>query len=203
MNWGFLSSFLVSQQGFIGFYWVVFFCYNSNDIASKYSTKSGTQHSTNPSTRILVFFFWVCAFNFGVFFFCFLRAGPEVYRSLLSFMYTGRAEDLERLAEKLIFVAAKYQVLDLQKVCAQNLLDRIQPDNAARYLVVVDLLDIHSFKVSLWGSRPPILPFVVTKDSLTGRLSPASGVTTPYLFLRYKEGLVDWALKPRLWGHDP
>ena len=61
---------------------------------------------------------------------------PEVFKELLTHVYTDRSPNLNKCAVSLLYAAEKYQLERLKSLCEQNLSYRLQVDNAAEMLVL-------------------------------------------------------------------
>ena len=61
---------------------------------------------------------------------------PEVFKELLTYIYTDRSPNLNKCAVSLLYAAEKYQLERLKSLCEQNLSYRLQVDNAAEMLVL-------------------------------------------------------------------
>ena len=61
---------------------------------------------------------------------------PEVFKELLTYMYTGKAPNIQTLASSLLNVAEKYQLGRLKAVCERQMSYGLQVDNAAETLVL-------------------------------------------------------------------
>ncbi|KAH0558171.1 hypothetical protein KQX54_014723 [Cotesia glomerata] len=66
---------------------------------------------------------------------------PDMFNSLLEFMYTDRVADLDAVAEDLVEVADKYQVQTLKQVCLEELCMSVNIENAARMILLADRLN--------------------------------------------------------------
>lgn len=65
-----------------------------------------------------------------------LDEGHKVLKEMLRFIYTHREIiGLSELAEPLLVAANKYLLDDLKSICAAEILDQIQVDNAVRFLI--------------------------------------------------------------------
>ncbi|XP_065224450.1 speckle-type POZ protein-like [Planococcus citri] len=62
----------------------------------------------------------------------------EVLRAMLRYIYTGKCENFEKLADKLFVAAAKYGLKGLQKICEETLCETLSVKNAARLLVFAE-----------------------------------------------------------------
>ncbi|XP_065223081.1 speckle-type POZ protein-like [Planococcus citri] len=62
----------------------------------------------------------------------------EVLHAMLKYIYTGKYENFEKLAEKLFVAAAKYGLEGLQKICEESLCETLSVKNAAKLLVFAE-----------------------------------------------------------------
>lgn len=75
---------------------------------------------------------------------------PEIFKSLLEFIYTDDVSNLEAIAEDLLEVADRYMVDSLKARCAMTLCQSLTVDNAVKLLMlaerynVKDMLDLVS-----------------------------------------------------------
>ncbi|KAH0557882.1 hypothetical protein KQX54_012545 [Cotesia glomerata] len=67
---------------------------------------------------------------------------PEIFNSLLEFIYTDKVTNLDNIAEELIELADKYLLESLKMKCAQALCKFLRIDNAARFFVLADRYNI-------------------------------------------------------------
>uniref|UniRef100_A0A0A9WJ35 Protein roadkill n=1 Tax=Lygus hesperus TaxID=30085 RepID=A0A0A9WJ35_LYGHE len=63
----------------------------------------------------------------------------EVLKEMLRFIYTGRAANLERMADDLLAAADKYALERLKVMCEEALCTNLSVDNAADTLILADL----------------------------------------------------------------
>ncbi|XP_026808520.1 speckle-type POZ protein A isoform X1 [Rhopalosiphum maidis] len=71
----------------------------------------------------------------------------EVLREMLRFIYTGRAANLERMADDLLAAADKYALERLKVMCEEALCNNLSIDNAADILILADLHSADQLKV--------------------------------------------------------
>ncbi|XP_050545491.1 protein roadkill isoform X3 [Daktulosphaira vitifoliae] len=71
----------------------------------------------------------------------------EVLREMLRFIYTGRAANLERMADDLLAAADKYALERLKVMCEEALCNNLSVDNAADILILADLHSADQLKV--------------------------------------------------------
>jgi len=63
----------------------------------------------------------------------------EVLREMLRFIYTGKVNNMEKMAKELLAVADKYAVEQLKMMCAEGLRAKLSIKNAADVLILADL----------------------------------------------------------------
>ena len=61
---------------------------------------------------------------------------PDVFKELLTYIYTGQAPNIQTLASSLLNVAEKYQLGRLKAMCERQMSYGLQVDNAAETLVL-------------------------------------------------------------------
>uniref|UniRef100_UPI00358DE3EC speckle-type POZ protein isoform X2 n=2 Tax=Myxine glutinosa TaxID=7769 RepID=UPI00358DE3EC len=64
---------------------------------------------------------------------------PEVFKEMLRFVYTGRAPNLEKMADDLLAAADKYALDRLKVMCEEALCVNLSVENAADTLILADL----------------------------------------------------------------
>lgn len=62
----------------------------------------------------------------------------NVVREMLRYIYTGKCEDLDTLAEGLLVAARKYELNGLKKICSEALAKNLDVENAAKTLILAD-----------------------------------------------------------------
>lgn len=63
----------------------------------------------------------------------------EVFQEVLRFMYTGRVDQIEKIANELLIAADKYDVEGLKAMCEETLCKSLNIDNVLEYLKFSDL----------------------------------------------------------------
>ncbi len=63
----------------------------------------------------------------------------EVFREMLRFIYTGKAANLERMADDLLAAADKYALERLKVMCEEALCTNLSTENSAEVLILADL----------------------------------------------------------------
>ena len=71
---------------------------------------------------------------------------PDVFSEMLTFIYTGKIPNVDRLAEELIEAADKYQVEFLKTICSEKLCKSINVNNCFKYLVMGDIYQTEALK---------------------------------------------------------
>uniref|UniRef100_A0A1A9ZZW4 BTB domain-containing protein n=1 Tax=Glossina pallidipes TaxID=7398 RepID=A0A1A9ZZW4_GLOPL len=64
---------------------------------------------------------------------------PEVVKEMLNFMYTGKAPNLNKMAQGLLAAADKYALEGLKVMCEEALSVNLATENAAEILILADL----------------------------------------------------------------
>jgi speckle-type POZ protein len=62
----------------------------------------------------------------------------KTMQELINFMYTGRVEKIEAVAESLLYAAEKYQVLGLKPICINQIKKTLTAENVWDVLQLVD-----------------------------------------------------------------
>ncbi|XP_036337467.1 protein roadkill-like [Rhagoletis pomonella] len=70
----------------------------------------------------------------------------EVLKEMLCFIYTGKAPNLEQMAEVLLAAADKYALEKLKVICEEAICRKLSVDNAVETLVLADLHSAHQLK---------------------------------------------------------
>ena len=63
----------------------------------------------------------------------------DVFREMLRFVYTGKAGNLERMADDLLAAADKYALERLKVMCEEALCTNLSTENSAEVLILADL----------------------------------------------------------------
>ena len=61
---------------------------------------------------------------------------PDVFKEMLRYVYTGTVPQLEQMAESLSVAADRFQIQGLKDLCAEQLIQQLDLNNAVRYLVL-------------------------------------------------------------------
>jgi speckle-type POZ protein len=56
--------------------------------------------------------------------------GSDVVEELIRYVYTGKLEDIEEIADRVIVVAQKYGFPELKRICEAALIKQVRTDNA-------------------------------------------------------------------------
>ncbi|CAD6231432.1 GSCOCG00001404001-RA-CDS [Cotesia congregata] len=67
---------------------------------------------------------------------------PEIFKSLLEFIYTDDVSNLEAIAEDLLEVADRYMVDSLKARCAETLCQSLTVDNAVKLLMLAERYNV-------------------------------------------------------------
>lgn len=70
----------------------------------------------------------------------------ECFNAFLEFIYTGECEQLELLVKELLFVAVKYEVLDLIAAAGDKLVWTMNSSNAIENLILFDRYQMEDYK---------------------------------------------------------
>jgi speckle-type POZ protein len=62
----------------------------------------------------------------------------EVFKELLTFIYTGKAPKAQTMVEKLLAAAEKYEILEIKDFCANIIFKDIKNENAIQNLIIAD-----------------------------------------------------------------
>jgi speckle-type POZ protein len=76
--------------------------------------------------------------------------GAQVFKELLRFIYTGKCEDLQSVAQDLLVAAEKYKVSRLKSVCEQELIKQTNETNVTHLLVLAHLQGASGLKQKIW-----------------------------------------------------
>lgn len=72
----------------------------------------------------------------------------EVFREVVGFIYTGRASELNKMAEQVLVAADKYDLSRLKAMCEDILCSKLSVETAADMLVLADTHNAHQLKVN-------------------------------------------------------
>uniref|UniRef100_A0A5F9CCX1 Speckle type BTB/POZ protein n=1 Tax=Oryctolagus cuniculus TaxID=9986 RepID=A0A5F9CCX1_RABIT len=64
---------------------------------------------------------------------------PEVFKEMMCFIYTGKAPNLDKMADDLLAAADKYALERLKVMCEDALCSNLSVENAAEILILADL----------------------------------------------------------------
>ncbi|XP_058789952.1 speckle-type POZ protein-like [Phymastichus coffea] len=70
----------------------------------------------------------------------------EIFQEMLRFIYYGKVNDIENIAEHLLEAASKYALTDLEYITAEYLIDHMTVDNLFQLLELGDRLNVSSLK---------------------------------------------------------
>ncbi|XP_015112376.1 protein roadkill [Diachasma alloeum] len=91
-----------------------------------------------------------------------LRA--DVVKGMLQFIYTDEAPDLENMVEEYLGAAEKFQLGGLKGKCGEVILERVNDETAAGFLVVADHFKAEELKAKVMSYIMSHLPRVVRSE---------------------------------------
>uniref|UniRef100_A0A3B3SF63 Speckle type BTB/POZ protein like n=1 Tax=Paramormyrops kingsleyae TaxID=1676925 RepID=A0A3B3SF63_9TELE len=71
---------------------------------------------------------------------------PDVFKEMMSFIYTGKAPNLEKMADNLLAAADKYALERLKVMCEEALCSSLSVENVADVLILADLHSAEQLK---------------------------------------------------------
>ncbi|XP_029702160.1 speckle-type POZ protein-like A isoform X2 [Takifugu rubripes] len=71
---------------------------------------------------------------------------PDVFKEMMRFVYTGRAPNLEKMADNLLAAADKYALKRLKVMCEEALCNSLSVENVADTLILADLHSAEQLK---------------------------------------------------------
>ncbi|CAM4605068.1 unnamed protein product [Leuciscus chuanchicus] len=71
---------------------------------------------------------------------------PEVFKEMMGFIYTGKAPNLEKMADSLLAAADKYALERLKVMCEEALCNSLSVENVADTLILADLHSAEQLK---------------------------------------------------------
>ncbi|KAM3865565.1 speckle-type POZ protein-like A isoform 1-T1 [Diretmus argenteus] len=71
---------------------------------------------------------------------------PDVFKEMMGFIYTGKAPNLEKMADNLLAAADKYALERLKVMCEQALCNSLSVENVADTLILADLHSAEQLK---------------------------------------------------------
>ncbi|XP_024619881.1 speckle-type POZ protein-like isoform X5 [Neophocaena asiaeorientalis asiaeorientalis] len=71
---------------------------------------------------------------------------PEVFKEMMRFIYTGKAPNLDKMADNLLAAADKYALERLKVMCEEALCNNLSVENVADTLVLADLHSAEQLK---------------------------------------------------------
>lgn len=72
----------------------------------------------------------------------------EVFQEVLRFVYAGKVNNIERIAENLFIAADKYALDELMAACATSLCDSLSVDNAVACLKFAEMYNVQDLKTT-------------------------------------------------------
>uniref|UniRef100_A0A8C9N686 Speckle type BTB/POZ protein n=1 Tax=Serinus canaria TaxID=9135 RepID=A0A8C9N686_SERCA len=91
---------------------------------------------------------------------------PEVFKEMMCFIYTGKAPNLDKMADDLLAAADKYALERLKVMCEDALCSNLSVENAAEILILADLHSADQLKTqatSGWKSMVVSHPHLVAE----------------------------------------
>ena len=88
----------------------------------------------------------------------------DVFREMLRFVYTGKAGNLERMADDLLAAADKYALERLKVMCEEALCTNLSTENSAEVLILADLHSADQLKAQA-------IDFINTYVAFSGSLT--------------------------------
>ena len=77
---------------------------------------------------------------------CCQTSPPQVFKELLTYIYTGKAPNIQTLASALLNVAEKYQLGRLKAMCERQMSYGLEVENAAETLVLAHTYGANQLK---------------------------------------------------------
>ena len=71
---------------------------------------------------------------------------PQIFREILRFVYTGKVNHLEDMAEELLITSEKYGLQDLKNMCQIQLWSQLSIENSVKLLILADIHSAHQLK---------------------------------------------------------
>ncbi|XP_058509562.1 speckle-type POZ protein isoform X2 [Solea solea] len=71
---------------------------------------------------------------------------PDVFKEMMCFIYTGKAPNLDKMADDLLAAADKYALERLRVMCEDALCTSLSVENAGEILILADLHSAHQLK---------------------------------------------------------
>ncbi|KAL8183261.1 UNVERIFIED_CONTAM: hypothetical protein K2H54_029132 [Gekko kuhli] len=71
---------------------------------------------------------------------------PEVFKEMMRFIYTGKAPNLDKMADNLLAAADKYALERLKVMCEEALCSNLSVENVADILILADLHSAEQLK---------------------------------------------------------
>ncbi|XP_065203934.1 speckle-type POZ protein B-like [Planococcus citri] len=83
----------------------------------------------------------------------------NIMEEMLKFIYTGKCENLDELAEDLLIAADRFDMNDLKRICVESIYKKsLSVDNALKILILADRYDANKLKSM-------VIDFIVDKQS--------------------------------------
>ncbi|KAL3986721.1 KRAB domain-containing zinc finger protein [Sarotherodon galilaeus] len=78
---------------------------------------------------------------------------PDVFKEMMCFIYTGKAPNLDKMADDLLAAADKYALERLKVMCEDALCTNLSVENAAEILILADLHSADQLKTQAFNLR--------------------------------------------------
>ena len=69
------------------------------------------------------------------------------FKQFLHFIYTNEIKNVRENVKDLLLLAARYEITDLKKICAQKLEDNVKNSNASEYFSIADRFQLNDLKL--------------------------------------------------------
>ncbi|XP_053453548.1 speckle-type POZ protein-like isoform X3 [Nycticebus coucang] len=103
---------------------------------------------------------------------------PEVFKEMMRFIYTGKAPNLDKMADNLLAAADKYALERLKVMCEEALCSNLSVENVADTLVLADLHSAEQLKAQTidFINRCSVLRQLGCKDGKNWNSSQATDI---------------------------
>uniref|UniRef100_A0A8C5RXJ7 Speckle type BTB/POZ protein like n=1 Tax=Laticauda laticaudata TaxID=8630 RepID=A0A8C5RXJ7_LATLA len=104
---------------------------------------------------------------------------PDVFKEMMRFIYTGKAPNLEKMADSLLAAADKYALERLKIMCEEALCSNLSVENVADILILADLHSAEQLKAQAidFINRCSVLRQLGCKDGKNWNNSQATDIT--------------------------
>lgn len=112
----------------------------------------------------------------------------DIMKELLLFIYSGKVEDMQKNAKKLLPAAEKYEIIELKALCEESLFKNVQIEDACEILTIAHLHNCATLKTK-------IIDYIITNVKEINKKSylKALNQSNPELF----ETIVDEIVKKK------